>query len=188
MKKISSLVLVVLIINSGCASDVSVENSTSNQVFHFDYESWKANQIKKFQNLKGVKVEKSVVGNNTPFQSITFDLENFRWKDEFRIFDEASINKQSLQGLYDKEEKENSITFRAKRKAMKVQTYTIFYDENHNVETIEILMNKENLLFESKYYLRFECMKGYSIQNYQILKILNKKSFYNIEGKFIFAK
>jgi hypothetical protein len=186
-KSLNIFTVLICFILFGCSSWDEPEQKTGSDFVYFNFEDWKNTQFLMFKDQNNVIIKKSVSTNKTQAETKYFPIQEFNWKEEFRIFEEASINRASYLGLYETIEVENKKTFVAQKQSLKIRSFQLTYIEDR-VDAIEIVMKKENLLYASEYILKFESKKGYSITNNQILKILNIKSYYHIDGKFIFVQ
>ena len=118
----------------------------------------------------------------------TVILDSVNWPDELRLFIDSDINKPAYITEYDTSSQSTSNgkqvkIYKAKRDDLDTQLLRVIFNQER-VEQIEVVLNDENMVYDSERKLVYIPESGYSIEALQKVMLSDEKQF-KIEAKFI---
>ncbi|RYG37265.1 MAG: hypothetical protein EOO01_30305 [Chitinophagaceae bacterium] len=173
MRKILALMGIALMISCGDPAKKEQANKYFDLKTYFEEESARLQRV-------NPQVEKTVLVNaNTEVKRLRIP----NWKKEFEIFIAADINKVNWAGLIHVSMTDTLVQYTARSEKVFVKKLAV-HRLHGVVKRIDIIVNRDNMLYNSADTLTYVPDRFYSIKKQQNIRLLPSRS-YAVSGKFM---
>lgn len=128
---------------------------------------------------KGPIVSKTV-GKGSDRETKEVQITN--WENEMGAFLSVDLSKPAYEGMYSIDSTDNSITYTAHSAEVDISSIYIEFDEQGQVDSIEIIKSADNILYQNKEKLTYKRGLSYSLTKDQNILMLGNR-IYHIVGE-----
>lgn len=170
--------LLSLLIGNGCErTEENVCAARSSEKPFFDIRTFICERINDYETA-GTQVDKAVSlnGNEETKKALSID-----WLSELRPFIESDINRSAWFDAFQIDttavDGSTIIRYRSEDKRIPVRKLTVQWSREGNVEAIDVISRRKNVLYTSEQTLNFQPDVSYSVKGWQRTLFLSKTEF-----------
>ncbi|MCL7987548.1 hypothetical protein M8998_06320 [Sphingobacterium sp. lm-10] len=174
-----ALVCSILLISS-CSKSDNGNTPTHNKSGYYAVHSFFQKEVDSLQQNN--PTVRKTVGKGSEEETKTIHIKN--WKAELGAFLSIDLSKPAYEGMYKVDSTAQKITYTALSEDVDVQSMSVSFDQLGQVESIVMVRNENNFLYQNKEQLSYLRGREYTMSKEQHILLLGTNR-YHIVGSFI---
>jgi len=158
---------------------VACTNNTALKTDYFDTKAYFNNELIKLKGQKLLLIKDLKFNNNS--ETLVIDTPN--WENELAPFIEVDLLKPAYAGRFMVSKENNTVNYISTDKHTDIKSVKIIFNANGNADSITIVMQKNNNLYQSDKQLQYVLNKGFTITGVQKVTLM-RQSDYALKATF----